>query len=42
MQEEASSKLNYLGQYFVALVPMQRPAKNRAISSAPSIRHLDD
>jgi hypothetical protein len=40
MQENINGKLNYLGQYFVGLLPGQRLAKDRAISS--SIRRSDD
>jgi hypothetical protein len=42
MQEEVSGKQNYPDQYFVGLVLVQRPVKDRAISSAPSIRRLDN
>jgi hypothetical protein len=42
MQEEVSSKLNYLGQYFVGLVLGQRLARDRAISSVPLIWRPDD
>ena len=40
MQENINGKLNYLGQYFVRILPGQRLAKDRAISS--SIRRSDD
>jgi hypothetical protein len=42
MQENINGKLNYLGQYFVALPPGQRLAKDRANSSVPSIQRSDD
>ena len=40
MQENINGKLNYLGPYFVGLLPEQRLAKDLAISS--SIRRSDD
>jgi hypothetical protein len=40
MQENINGKLNYLGPYFVGLLPEQRLAKDRAISS--SILRSDD
>ena len=42
MQEKINGKLNYLDQYFVGLLLGQRLTKDRAISSAPSIRRSDD
>jgi hypothetical protein len=42
MQDNTNGKLNYLGQYFVDLLLGQRPAKDFAISSVPSIRRSDD
>ena len=42
MREKINGKLNYLDQYFVGLVLGQRLAKDRAISSVPSIRRSDD
>jgi hypothetical protein len=41
MQEEASGKLNYLGPYFVGLVPGQRPAK-KSCNFVGVIRRLND
>ena len=42
MREKINGKLNYLDQYFVGLLLGQRLAKDRAISSVPSIRRSDD
>lgn len=42
VQEKINGKLNYPDQYFVGLAPGQRPAKDRANSSAPSIWRSDD
>ena len=41
MQEEASGKLNYPGDYFVGLVPGQRPLRNRALFVG-AIPRIDD
>ncbi len=42
MQEKNNGKLNCLGQYFVGVLLGPRPAKDRAISTAPSIRRSAD
>ena len=42
MREKINGKLNYLDQYFVGLLLGQRLAKDRAISTAPSIRRSAD
>jgi hypothetical protein len=42
MQEKINGKVNYLGQGLLGVLPGQRLAKDRAVTSVPSIRRSDD